>query len=91
VELKYYIDFENGKIMKRIFISIVLLFSVLTISSKSYSRNEFSIMEGRFFGQNPPGMVAEPFAPGIISKEGWELEGMFTPGIEKHGVQTLNC
>ncbi|MEQ9286566.1 MAG: hypothetical protein RIG77_06635 [Cyclobacteriaceae bacterium] len=34
-------------------------------------------------GQKPPGQVAEPFAPGIISKEGWEIEGVFAPGMKE--------
>lgn len=34
-------------------------------------------------GQTPPGLTAEPFAPGIISKEGWELEGVFAPGMKE--------
>jgi hypothetical protein len=34
-------------------------------------------------GQKPPGVVAEPFAPGIISKAGWELEGVFAPGMKE--------
>ena len=34
-------------------------------------------------GQKPPGMVAEPFAPGIISKGGWEIEGVFAPGMKE--------
>ena len=34
-------------------------------------------------GQQPPGLVAEPFAPGIISKQGWELEGVFAPGMDE--------
>ena len=34
-------------------------------------------------GQTPPGLVAEPFAPGIISKDGWELEGVFAPGMDE--------
>jgi hypothetical protein len=69
--------------MKRIFISIIFLLSVLTISSKSYSRDELPILEGPYLGQKPPGMMAEPFAPGIISKEGWELEGVFAPGMKE--------
>ena len=69
--------------MKRIFISIILLLSVLTISSKSYSRDELPILEGPYLGQKPPGMMAEPFAPGIISREGWELEGVFAPGMKE--------
>lgn len=34
-------------------------------------------------GQKPPGEVAEPFAPGIISTEGWEVEGIFAPGMNE--------
>ncbi|GAB3012735.1 hypothetical protein GCM10027098_03220 [Bowmanella dokdonensis] len=41
------------------------------------------MLEGSYMGQKPPGMVAEPFAPGIISKEGWELEGVFAPGMQE--------
>jgi hypothetical protein len=43
----------------------------------------FPILEGPYIGQEPPGMEAEPFAPGIISKEGWELEGVFAPGMKE--------
>jgi len=43
----------------------------------------FPTLEGPYMGQQPPGMVAEPFAPGIISKEGWELEGVFSPGMNE--------
>jgi len=69
--------------MKHISISIILLLSVLTISSKSYSQDELPVLEGPYLGQKPPGMVAEPFAPGIISTEGWELEGVFAPGMKE--------
>lgn len=64
-------------------ISIILLFSVLTLSSKSHSQDEFPILKGPYMGQKPPGLMAEPFAPGIISKEGWELEGVFAPGMKE--------
>ena len=43
----------------------------------------FPDLEGPYMGQKPPGLVAEPFAPGIISKEGWELEGVFAPGMKE--------
>jgi hypothetical protein len=69
--------------MKRIFISIIVLLSVLSINSKSYSQEEFPDLEGPYLGQKPPGMVAEPFALGIISKEGWELEGVFAPDMKE--------
>ena len=69
--------------MKHICIAIILLLLVLTISSKSYSQDEFSVLKGPYMGQEPPGMVAEPFARGIISKEGWDGEGTFAPGMKE--------
>ena len=69
--------------MKRICISIILLLSILALSSTSYSQDEFPVLEGPYLGQKPPGMVAEPFAPGIISKAGWEIEGVFAPGMKE--------
>jgi hypothetical protein len=69
--------------MKRICISIILLFSTLTMSSNSYSQDKFLVLKGPYLGQKPPGMMAEPFAPGIISREGWELQGVFAPGMKE--------
>ncbi len=62
---------------------IVLLLPVLAISNNSYSQDEFPVLKGPYMGQKPPGLVAEPFAPGIISKEGWEVEGVFAPGMKE--------
>ena len=69
--------------MNRIYIFIPLMLTLLTISSKSYSQDDFPVLKGPYMGQKPPGMVAEPFAPGIISKQGWELEGVFAPGMKE--------
>ncbi|NQZ82328.1 MAG: PD40 domain-containing protein [Colwellia sp.] len=69
--------------MKPIVIFIAVLFVAIATDSKSYSQDEFPILEGPYMGQKPPGKVAEPFAPGIISKEGWELEGVFAPGMNE--------
>lgn len=44
---------------------------------------EFPLLKGPYMGQKPPGMVAEPFAPGIISTKGWEVEGTFAPGMKE--------
>jgi len=69
--------------MKPFYVSIVTLLAVFSLSSKSYSQDDFPILKGPYMGQKTPGMVAEPFAPGIISKEGWELEGVFAPGMKE--------
>jgi Tol biopolymer transport system component len=67
--------------MNRLYIA--LLFSTLTMSSKCFSQDELPVLEGPYLGQTSPGMVAEPFAPGIISTDGWELEGVFAPGMKE--------
>ena len=69
--------------MKRVCIPIVLLLSILIMSCGNKAEGEFPVLEGRYLGQKPPGMTAEPFAPGVISKEGWELEGVFAPGMNE--------
>lgn len=69
--------------MKAIYVFMILLLSLLTMSSKSYSHDDFPVLKGPYMGQKPPGLVAEPFAPGIISKDGWELEGVFAPGMKE--------
>lgn len=51
-------------------IFIALMLSVLPMSSKSEGQIKFPILKGPYMGQKPPGMMAEPFAPGIISKNG---------------------
>jgi len=67
--------------MNRIRISLALI--LLIESSNSYSQDEFPKLEGPYMGQTPPGLVAEPFAPGIISKQGWEIQGVFAPGMKE--------
>lgn len=62
-----------------------LLLASLISMGTLYAQNdpEFPLLEGPYMGQEPPGMVAEPFAPGIISKDGWEIEGVFAPGMKE--------
>jgi hypothetical protein len=75
--------------MKRVYIPIILLLSILTMSSESYSQDEFPVLKGPYMGQLPPSMTAEPFAPGIISKEGREIEGVFAPDMKEFYFTTI--
>jgi len=76
--------------MKHICISIVLLLSVLTISSKSYSQDTFSAPEGPYIGQKPPGLTPEVFAPGIVSTEHRDWGGSFTPDMKEYYFSRRN-
>lgn len=75
--------------MKSVYIVIALLPSALTMTSEAHGQDELPALEGPYIGQTPPGMTAEPFAPGIISREGWELEGVFAPGMKEFYFTTV--
>lgn len=44
-----------------------LLLFVLVIFNSCAQQNEFPVLKGPYFGQIPPGMTPEVFAPGVIS------------------------
>ncbi|WP_019029487.1 PD40 domain-containing protein [Colwellia piezophila] len=67
----------------KLVLNITLLFTALLVSDKSFSKDELSPLEGPYMGQNPPNIVAVPFAPGVISKEGWDGEGVFSPEMKE--------
>lgn len=70
--------------MKQIYIQIILLFFVLTISSESYSYDKFPILQGTYMGQTPPGLTPKIFAPGIVSLAGrYEGAISFSPDLKE--------
>ena len=64
--------------MDRICMFVIPLLSILTMSSKSYSQDEFPALKGPYLGQTPPGLTAKPFAPGIVNTEEWGDAGGFS-------------
>lgn len=66
------------------YISTVLLVSILAFSSVSYGKNEFPVLEGSYFGQKPPGLTPEVFAPGVVSINGrYEYGLSFSPDLDE--------
>ncbi|GLR69594.1 hypothetical protein [Agaribacter marinus] len=61
---------------------IILLFSILLISSKSYSDDKFPLLEGPYLGQKPPGSVPKIFAPGYVSTKHRDHSGFFSPDMK---------
>ncbi|WP_154222793.1 PD40 domain-containing protein [Marinicella rhabdoformis] len=66
--------------VKSLLMSLTLTFSINTHANVE---RDYPVMKGPLMGQKPPGMVAEPFAPGIISQSGWDIEGVFAPGMKE--------
>jgi hypothetical protein len=64
---------------KRILLSIsaAVVFSSHTFASLSYEN--WPDVSGTYLGQQPPGMRAEMFAPGIISTDRSEINSVFAP------------
>ncbi|GAA4278695.1 hypothetical protein GCM10022259_34200 [Aquimarina mytili] len=71
--------------------NFILSISVLTLffnacNTKNQKANEydFPALEDRYFGQKPPGLIPEVFAPGIISINGRYEHGIsFSPGLDE--------
>jgi len=55
--------------MNRIYISVFLMLSIITMSGNSYGKGKFPVLEKRYFDQKAPGLTPELFAPGIVSTE----------------------
>jgi len=69
--------------MKRVRISSVLLLSILIVSSKSDSQDQNLVLEGPYLGQKPPGLIPEPFAPGIVNTENRDHNAFFSPDLKE--------
>lgn len=65
---------------------IIFLSSTLLISSKSFSQDEFPLLEGPYLGQKPPGLTAKPFAPSIVNTEEWGDAGRFSLDMNEYYV-----
>jgi len=57
--------------------TVALLFSTYAFATFTY--DNWPDVAGPYFGQEPPGMMAEIFAPGIISTDRSEINSVFAP------------
>jgi hypothetical protein len=65
------------RVVMKTFVSFVVMVG-LSISLALTAENGGDV-RGDYFGQKPPGMTPEIFAPGIVSTEKKELNSVFTP------------
>lgn len=52
-------------------------------SNKNGSNKSKLIPTGPYLGQTPPGLTPQAFAPGIVTTEFYELNGVFTPDMRE--------
>ena len=70
--------------IRNVILLVGLLFSSTVFGQKDVDiLSDLPLLKGLYLGQNPPGDIPMPFAPGIISKKGWEVEGVFSPRLDE--------
>ncbi|WP_438423608.1 hypothetical protein [Aquimarina macrocephali] len=62
---------------------LVLVFNACTTKKQQATATTSSSIESLYLGQKPPGLIPEPFAPGMVTTEGWEVSGVFTPDMKE--------
>ena len=82
--------FKNSNRSREVRITkMVLLANVISLSTVFAQENmendpDFPVLEDRYLGQKPPGLIPELFAPGIVStKEHLEGEVLFLPDMRE--------
>ena len=73
----------EGKHMPIKLLILIILNHVITSILHAETQQKYPEFHGPYLGQKVPGKVAEPFAPGIISTDLWELEGVFSPDMKE--------
>ncbi len=61
----------------------MIFLNACKIEKSNTKENDSSTKESFYLGQKPPGLTPEPFAPGIVTTEGWEYYGGFTPDLKE--------
>lgn len=61
----------------------ILLFSACKTENPNTQEDDSSTNENLYLGQKPPGLIPEPFAPGIVTTPTWEYCGGFTPNLKE--------
>ena len=73
------------KIDRLIFMVFAFFLILISCKNKSSESNDIgsTIMESPYLGQKLPGVIPEPFAPGLVTTLNWEIDGVFTPDLKE--------
>ncbi len=62
---------------------LVMLFGACDTNNGKVERLALSIETSPYLAQQAPGLVPEPFAPGLVSTPHWEYSGVFSPEMHE--------
>lgn len=69
--------------MKNLYFFTTLASFLLIIGCANTIHSDGKLAESDYLGQKPPGLVPEAFAPGIVTTNGYEYGGAFTPDLKE--------
>ena len=72
-----------NNIIKFSILLLVLFLSACNTKPSNTKAGDSSTEESFYLGQKPPGLIPEPFAPGLVTTQGWEYCGGFTPDLKE--------
>ncbi|WP_432410854.1 TolB family protein [Rasiella sp. SM2506] len=73
---------KNHIIKFSVLVSVLFLGACKTEKTNA-KESDLSTEESLYLGQKPPGLMPEPFAPGLVTTGGWEYNGSFTPDLKE--------
>lgn len=73
---------RNHIIILSALVLAIFLDACNTKKSNSKEKNSATKQES-YLGQKYPGLEPEPFAPGLVTKSGWEYSGVFSPDMDE--------
>lgn len=73
--------------MKKTYFILILVLALFlnacNTKKQSAQDSDSPTIESPYLGQKPPGLIPEPFAPGMVTTEGWQIDGVFTPDLKE--------
>ena len=73
----------RNSIIKFSALAFIIFLSACKTDKSNTKENDSSKKDILYLGQKPPGLIPEPFAPGLVTTHGWEYYGDFTPDLKE--------
>lgn len=74
---------KNNIFRPLLLVLIIVFANACKTENKNQIADDFSTVENLYLGQLPPKLVPEPFAPGLVTTDGWEYSGVFSPDMKE--------
>lgn len=81
--LMTYIKKYKKHLIKFLVLTSVFFLSACEKEKSNTKKDPSSTQKSLYLGQKPPDSNPKPFAPGLVTTEGWEYSGVFSPNMNE--------